>query len=680
MSSHISPVDCAPVSPLVSLSSQLSSIGSQLQNIPSFGQQSKHGSVVPSSAAAPLLSARPPPSSLLASSSHPQHHHTLRPAIRADGTSLSHGGGGAFVSQFHDGVQLDGGNEALVAQLRRMELSKQAAHADELERIYRQHAHPHPLPHQSPHAQHSPHWAAEFNAAQPHLFAQQQQQQQMHRMHQQIVQHTPQWAAEFEAIKHQQQHQHQHQHHQHHTPLQQPPSMHPVMAQHSRPMLPLSSYSAPYTALHRPLLHMPPAASLFAQPAGAAPVISSQLAQPPQQQQPSSGSNVHSVSEQDMVNAFPPVTVTAAESAAQSDSAQSQLNQQSSGDGLGGGLNADMIDALLRSDDPKWRQSKFLQFISKIKSGQIEFRDNQAIDRGGAAPSDTEQQQQQQQQAASGQQWADEYSSGGGAEQEQQAHSSFPSAWSEDFEQREGMRGLSTADDLSRMAAGWSSELSGDAEDEKVWEAEYRRVVQGEDGQQLDEEGGANDVEDEKEWARQFQSHADFDSFSHINWREALEKARTGSSGSGATVEEESAAAAADPQYHFTSPLQSSHSDANAAFEEGVRLLERGELRAAISAFETAVRLDPEHSEAWCQLGAAQAENEEESNAIAALLRAVAIDPYNLKALMMLGVSYTNDLEESRALQYLKTWSHTQQLPATKQLRVALVTPRLISA
>ena len=125
----------------------------------------------------------------------------------------------------------------------------------------------------------------------------------------------------------------------------------------------------------------------------------------------------------------------------------------------------------------------------------------------------------------------------------------------------------------------------------------------------------------------------------------------------------------ADPEYKFTGEAATQLADANAAFQEGVRLLEKGELKAAIAAFEAAVRLDAEHSEAWCYLGSAQAENEEEGNAIAALLKAVAIDPYNLKALMMLGVSYTNDLEERRALTYLKTWSAHHRTPHTTHSR-----------
>jgi len=109
-----------------------------------------------------------------------------------------------------------------------------------------------------------------------------------------------------------------------------------------------------------------------------------------------------------------------------------------------------------------------------------------------------------------------------------------------------------------------------------------------------------------------------------------------------------------DPEYKFAD--KNKFATNKGAFEEGIRLFKRGELKKAITAFEAAVTQRQDHAEAWRYLGQAQAENEEESNAIAALLKCISIDPYNLPALMMLGVSYTNDLEEAQALKYLKTW------------------------
>jgi len=46
-----------------------------------------------------------------------------------------------------------------------------------------------------------------------------------------------------------------------------------------------------------------------------------------------------------------------------------------------GGMNAEMIEQLRNSDNPKWRNSKFLKFISRIQNGEIELKDNQVIEK-----------------------------------------------------------------------------------------------------------------------------------------------------------------------------------------------------------------------------------------------------------------------------------------------------------
>jgi hypothetical protein len=40
---------------------------------------------------------------------------------------------------------------------------------------------------------------------------------------------------------------------------------------------------------------------------------------------------------------------------------------------MGMGMDRAMIEKLRNSDDPKWRNSKFLKFISQINSGEIEL-------------------------------------------------------------------------------------------------------------------------------------------------------------------------------------------------------------------------------------------------------------------------------------------------------------------
>ncbi|KAG9234356.1 putative peroxisomal targeting signal receptor, partial [Amylocarpus encephaloides] len=92
-------------------------------------------------------------------------------------------------------------------------------------------------------------------------------------------------------------------------------------------------------------------------------------------------------------------------------------------------------------------------------------------------------------------------------------------------------------------------------------------------------------------------------------------------------------------------------------FEEGIRIMhEGGNLSLAALAFEAAVQKDPQHIEAWSQLGSAQAQNEKETPAIRALEQAMKSDPNNLTALMGLAVSYTNEGYDSTAYRTLERW------------------------
>jgi len=47
--------------------------------------------------------------------------------------------------------------------------------------------------------------------------------------------------------------------------------------------------------------------------------------------------------------------------------------------GMGMGMDKAMIEKLTKSDDPKWRNSKFLKFIDQINKGEVEFKDNQVV-------------------------------------------------------------------------------------------------------------------------------------------------------------------------------------------------------------------------------------------------------------------------------------------------------------
>ena len=96
-------------------------------------------------------------------------------------------------------------------------------------------------------------------------------------------------------------------------------------------------------------------------------------------------------------------------------------------------------------------------------------------------------------------------------------------------------------------------------------------------------------------------------------------------------------------------------------FEEGLRIVdEGGNLSLAALAFEAAVQQDPQHFQAWYQLGSAQAQNEKEAPAIRALEQCLKIDPDNLPALMGLAISYTNEGYDSTAYRTLERWLATK--------------------
>ncbi|KAL2037287.1 hypothetical protein N7G274_009976 [Stereocaulon virgatum] len=136
---------------------------------------------------------------------------------------------------------------------------------------------------------------------------------------------------------------------------------------------------------------------------------------------------------------------------------------------------------------------------------------------------------------------------------------------------------------------------------------------------------------------RDFETWDNFDSHFHERWR--------------------------DPQlgnylFEEDNPFTSTTKD---PYNEGMKIIEEGgNLSLAALAFEAAVQKDPQHVQAWCQLGSAQAQNEKESPAIRALEQALKLDPSNLSALMGLAISYTNEGYDSTAYRTLERWLSTK--------------------
>eukprot|EP00486_Rosalina_sp_Unknown_P003674 CAMPEP_0201575328 /NCGR_PEP_ID=MMETSP0190_2-20130828/20449_1 /ASSEMBLY_ACC=CAM_ASM_000263 /TAXON_ID=37353 /ORGANISM="Rosalina sp." /LENGTH=497 /DNA_ID=CAMNT_0048004803 /DNA_START=40 /DNA_END=1530 /DNA_ORIENTATION=+ len=151
-------------------------------------------------------------------------------------------------------------------------------------------------------------------------------------------------------------------------------------------------------------------------------------------------------------------------------------------------------------------------------------------------------------------------------------------------------------------------------------------------------------------WADQFQGWNDPNDIDNMNWdsyMQAIDPTKTN-----------------DPEYEFSEnnpyiqqePSENKNDDNVNYFEEGLRLMQSGNLNEAILAFEACVKKEPERSEGWRYLGICHADNENENGAISAYLKCNQLDPYDLDALLQLGVSYTNEIDPFRALNYLKQW------------------------
>jgi cytochrome c-type biogenesis protein CcmH/NrfG len=71
----------------------------------------------------------------------------------------------------------------------------------------------------------------------------------------------------------------------------------------------------------------------------------------------------------------------------------------------------------------------------------------------------------------------------------------------------------------------------------------------------------------------------------------------------------------------------------------------------AISAYREAVRLDPEHADAWGNLGAAYTGAQQLDKAIEALQQALRIEPGRIKSLFLLGVCYGETKQRDKMLE-----------------------------
>ncbi|XP_011000400.1 PREDICTED: peroxisome biogenesis protein 5 [Populus euphratica] len=259
-----------------------------------------------------------------------------------------------------------------------------------------------------------------------------------------------------------------------------------------------------------------------------------------------------------------------------------------------------LAHTLAQNNDPKFQNSKFLQFVSKMSRGELIIDDNQV--KPAALSSSGDWATEYQQQYTAGPSWVDEYAGN------QLSHG--PDQWAKEF------------------AA--EREQSGPVDEQ--WVNEFSKLH-------------VNDWADE--FGRQVGEGA-FGESSADNWADAYDEylneqvvAKQKSDASrGVYVFSDM-----NPYVGHPNPLK-----------EGQELFRKGLLSEAVLALEAEVLKNPDNAEGWRLLGIAHAENDDDQQAIAAMMRAHEAGPTNLEVLLALGVSHTNELEQAAALKYLYGW------------------------
>ncbi|KAK3013345.1 hypothetical protein RJ639_008338 [Escallonia herrerae] len=266
-----------------------------------------------------------------------------------------------------------------------------------------------------------------------------------------------------------------------------------------------------------------------------------------------------------------------------------------------------LAHTLAQNNDPKFQNSKFLQFVSKMSRGEITIEDNQVKPSAYSAPGDWASEYQRQYNG--GQSWADQFVHDEASKKSTEL-SHGPHGWVNEFSTEQEQHG--SVDDQ------WVSEFS--KLNVNDWVDEFgRKVVEGASG----EDSADN-------WANAYDEY--------LNEQTTVKQRSETSRGVYVFSD-------LNPYVGHPNPLK-----------KGQELFRKGLLSEAVLALEAEVLKNPDNAEGWRLLGIAHAENDDDQQAIASMMRAQEVDPTNLEVLLALGVSHTNELEQAAALRYLYSW------------------------
>lgn len=245
------------------------------------------------------------------------------------------------------------------------------------------------------------------------------------------------------------------------------------------------------------------------------------------------------------------------------------------------------------------------------------------------------------------------------ARQEREQQQGNEARWAHEYlDEVESTSGVKTACEILDLFESEQAEVKAQEERQKDviaedWADEYEKEKKEDNGDVLSNihEEMAKEIEGDVEYWQKLQNDWT-DLFQHTQFQN----------------EEEAEVNGYEKQYNIDYDFEKNNpfNDISGAFEKGVERLKEGDLISAILLFEEAVRVNPDHVEAWQYLGTSQAENEQEVLAIRALNKCLALQPDNLVARMNLAVSYTNEYLQVEAYKALKAW--IQQNPAYSHL------------
>ncbi|XP_044472597.1 peroxisome biogenesis protein 5 isoform X2 [Mangifera indica] len=261
-----------------------------------------------------------------------------------------------------------------------------------------------------------------------------------------------------------------------------------------------------------------------------------------------------------------------------------------------------LAHTLAQNNDPKFQNSKFLQFVSRMSRGELIIDDNQVKAAPMSAPGD----------------WAVEY---------QQQYDGGPD-WAREFKHNE----------FSLGAKQWVDEFAVEQEQhgtvDDQWVNEFSKLHVNDWVEEFGQQVGDASLGDTSadSWVNAYDDFLN-EQVATKQWSDASRRVYVFSD--------------MNPYVGHPNPLK-----------EGQELFRKGLLSEAVLALEAEVLKNPDNAEGWRLLGIAHAENDDDQQAIAAMMRAQEADPTNLEVLLALGVSHTNELEQAAALKYLYGWLH----------------------